>query len=179
MKPPNARSALLLLLAVLAGCGAASRQKILEALFDGVPPRVIEAPDEGQAIGAKRPAGKSQAPISWSHGPYAAKLCDACHESAASNALVLPRDQICLKCHELQLTKKYVHGPVADGGCMICHDPHKSKYRYMLVSESSSFCLNCHEQQAVARNSAHDGVTEQCTNCHDAHMSDKKYLLLK
>lgn len=93
------------------------------------------------------------------------------------NALVAPREQLCFRCHEIRMNKKYIHGPLASGGCTACHDPHSSQYRYLLVSESDSFCFYCHDRQTVARVGAHRGVQEQCTTCHDAHMSDKKYLL--
>ena len=112
------------------------------------------------------------------HGPYAAHLCSACHESTASNALVLPRDQLCTRCHDvMRVTKRFVHGPLASGGCLVCHDPHRSNYGHLLVSESSGFCLRCHDRRAVGQVPAHAGVDAECTTCHDAHMSDARFLL--
>jgi predicted CXXCH cytochrome family protein len=164
--------------AVLAiGCHPTTRYQVLSFLFDGVPPpRSAEEAERSQAAIpadalALRRVGYGE------HGPYAAKLCNACHESAAANTFVVPREQLCMKCHDLRLNKKYIHGPLASGGCTVCHDPHSSRYRYLLVSESDSFCLHCHDRQAIERNGAHQGVDGQCTDCHDAHMSDKKYLL--
>jgi predicted CXXCH cytochrome family protein len=93
------------------------------------------------------------------------------------NTFVVPREQLCFQCHDLKLDKKYIHGPLASGGCTACHDPHSSKYRYFLLSESDSFCLRCHDRQAIDRIGAHAGVGDECMSCHDAHMSDKKYLL--
>jgi predicted CXXCH cytochrome family protein len=158
------------------GCDATSRYKVLSVFFDGVPPpKVAEAPEPKEATNPETPQPRQ---VGYrEHGPYAARLCNACHESAATNALVLPRDQLCFKCHEFRTDKKYVHGPLASGGCTACHDPHSSQYRYLLVSESDSFCFYCHDRDRVLSISAHEGIEQQCTTCHDPHMSDKKYLL--
>jgi predicted CXXCH cytochrome family protein len=165
-----------LLAAVPLACSAASRHKGLTALFDGVPP--LEDPATAGATAAvtadARPIPK---PLNQEHGPYAAKLCDACHLRAATNALVAPGEQLCFRCHELGMDKKYVHGPLASGGCLVCHDPHRSQYRYLLVSDNTGFCFHCHETSALEQGTAHENVEEKCTICHDAHKSDKKYLL--
>ena len=163
--------------ALLIGCDAAARYKVLSTFFDGVPP-----PEPPRAAEEKPAADAASATQSRQigfrgHGPYAAKLCNACHEPGAMNALVVPREQLCFRCHDIRMDKKYVHGPLASGGCTACHDPHSSQYRYLLVSESDNFCLYCHDRQTVARIGAHQGTEQQCTACHDAHMSDKKYLL--
>jgi predicted CXXCH cytochrome family protein len=162
--------------ALLVGCDATARYRVLSVLFDEVPPpQLPEAPEAKEAVPA--PAGQSRQVGYRAHGPYAARLCNACHVSGASNALVVPREQLCFQCHEIRLDKKYIHGPLASGGCTACHDPHSSQYRYLLISESDSFCFYCHDPQLVAKTNAHAGVEAQCTTCHDAHMSDKKYLL--
>jgi predicted CXXCH cytochrome family protein len=158
------------------GCNAASRHEVLSTVFDGVPPlEQAEAPP-GQ-IAAAAHGGQPQRVGYFEHGPYAARLCNACHQPGASNALVAPPDKLCFKCHQFNLNKKYIHGPLASGGCLVCHDPHSSRYRYMLVSASGKFCLHCHQRRDLDKDSAHAGVEGNCTTCHDAHMSDKKYLL--
>ncbi len=158
---------------VSVGCDPASRYEVLSLFFDGVPPPKIAADTTGQ-----QPVTAEPRRVGFlEHGPYAARLCTACHESAATNTFVVPRDQLCFKCHEIKTDKKYIHGPLASGGCTACHDPHSSKYRYLLVAESDSFCLRCHDSRDVERVPAHAGVGETCTSCHDAHMSDKKFLL--
>lgn len=159
------------------GCSATSRYEVLSLFFDGVPP-----PAEPGAAEAKQEEAAAKATTSRQvgyreHGPYAARLCHACHQSGASNALVLPREELCYQCHELRLDKRRIHGPLASGGCTVCHDPHSSQYRYFLVSEADTFCFYCHDPKMVARNGAHAGVEGDCTVCHDAHMSDKQYLL--
>jgi predicted CXXCH cytochrome family protein len=104
-------------------------------------------------------------------------MCGACHEAQATNALVAPRDQICFRCHEIALDRKYVHGPIASGGCLVCHDPHGSGNRALLVSASDRFCFHCHDRDLVHRIDGHEGLEEGCTDCHDAHASDERSLL--
>ncbi len=162
---------------LLLGCQAQSRYEILSRVFDGVPPPPTPTPANAKEAA---PAGavRSRLVAYGEHGPYAAKLCNACHQSAARGQLVAPKQELCFHCHEFKVTKQYVHGPLASGDCTACHNPHGSRYRYMLPSESDDFCLRCHEQAAVARNPAHQQETEaRCTTCHDPHASDKRYLL--
>jgi predicted CXXCH cytochrome family protein len=161
---------------LLAACSAATRHKVLTSLFDGVPPMRTTSPEAAQPrAGGESAASRLARPRE--HGPYAAHLCGACHDSAATNALVVPKDQLCMRCHELRLDRKFVHGPVASGGCLVCHDPHSSPNPLLLVSASDSFCFHCHEAQVVARIEGHEGVNGGCTECHDAHASDQRFLL--
>jgi predicted CXXCH cytochrome family protein len=159
------------------GCSPATRTRVLSAIFDGVPqPRAAAAEPAGPQA---RPGDQAPSPLvpRRDHGPYAAHLCGACHESAATNALILPPERLCVRCHELGLKGAYVHGPIASGGCLVCHDPHSSRYRALLVSESEGFCLHCHDRRAVAAVAGHERIETGCTDCHDAHSSDRKYLL--
>jgi len=162
---------------LIGGCSATSRYKVLTFFFDGVPPPKATEAAEGKQDEIRATAAQPRRVGYGEHGPYAARLCNGCHESAATNALVAPREQLCFRCHEIKLDKRHIHGPLASGGCTVCHDPHSSRSRYLLVSESDSFCLHCHDPRAVAKVAAHGGIQEQCTACHDAHMSDKRYLL--
>jgi predicted CXXCH cytochrome family protein len=167
---------LVLALFLLCSCDPMTRYKTLSIFFDGVPNPEEEAL---QARNVKAGGGRpKQAAATYKmHGPYAARLCSACHR-VGTNVLVLPIEKLCFNCHVLQLDKKYVHGPVAAGGCKICHDPHGSSFPYLLVSEARNFCLRCHNEKDIAKNEAHQGVAgEECTDCHDAHSSDKAYLL--
>jgi len=159
-----------------AACAATTRYKVLTFLFDGVPPPRAPATAAG-GPGAAGPAVAAGRVAPRDHGPYAARMCGACHEAAATNALVAPKDQLCFRCHDLPVDRKYVHGPIASGGCLVCHDPHGSQYRHLLVSESDGFCFHCHDHAAVAAVPGHERVESGCTECHDAHASDTKYLL--
>lgn len=163
--------------ALSVGCNTASGHKVLAFFFDGVPP-----PGSAAATAAGEPALPAHAVRGATaalreHGPYAAKLCDACHDPRAMNRLVVPVEQLCGRCHELDLDRRYVHGPLAAGGCTVCHDPHSSRYGYLLVSESDGFCLTCHDRGALPADTDHAGEAARCTDCHDAHKSDQKYLL--
>jgi predicted CXXCH cytochrome family protein len=166
-----------LAVALAGGCSPAARYQVLSFLFDGVPAPGARNGDGGKQPVAEPQPGALRKPHYGEHGPYAARLCNGCHEPGATNVLVLPAEQLCFKCHDLDLGKKYVHGPIASGGCRVCHDPHSSQYRYLLVSASDTFCYHCHEREIVQEGAAHAGVNGQCTTCHDPHMSDRKYLL--
>ncbi len=162
--------------ALAAACSATARHRVLDFCFDGVPPVAPARPAGGpQAAAALRP----QAVAVHEHGPYAARMCGACHVSGASNALVATGGELCVRCHELRWDRRYVHGPVASGGgCLVCHDPHSSPHEHLLVAESSAFCLRCHDGASVAAVGAHaDASGRQCTACHDAHASDRPHLL--
>lgn len=162
-----------MIVAYSTGCGAAARHRVLTIFFDGVP-----APGETTAAAHTPGAQQRFAPTVsfYEHGPFAAKMCQSCHEPQSNN-LIAPVTELCYNCHDLRLTQKYIHGPLASGGCTVCHDPHSSPNRFLLVADSSTFCVRCHDAQEVAKNPAHQGVEKQCTECHDAHMSDKRYLL--
>ncbi len=160
--------------ALSAGCSNIKHHRALSFFFDGVPepePVVVSATPEAQTRVGRQLVQPGE------HGPFAAKLCDSCHDSKATNALVVPAEQLCLRCHELGVAKAYVHGPLASGGCLVCHDPHRSANRYLLVSASDGFCLHCHDRGALSPTQGHAAETTDCTSCHDAHMSDRRYLL--
>jgi predicted CXXCH cytochrome family protein len=158
------------------GCDATTRYRALRFFFDGVP-----AQEEKKAAGIRKteageiPRGTA-GPTSSRHAPYAAKKCDSCHQRS-TNVLIAPIDELCFRCHEFRSGKRWVHGPLASGGCRVCHEPHSSRYPFLLVSDSESFCLYCHDEKAVAANEAHKGAATKCTTCHDAHMSDSRFLL--
>jgi predicted CXXCH cytochrome family protein len=177
-EPGKALAAALLLSLVaglFSGCDATSRHKVLTYFFDGVPP--LE-PAGGPPASAGDSTPIPVRPASFQeHGPYAAKLCTACHNEEVGNALVAPPEQLCERCHTLKLDKTYIHGPLASGGCLVCHDPHSSPYRPLLVSQSDSFCFQCHDRNDIANSPGHANLEEPCTTCHDAHMSNRKYLL--
>ncbi len=163
--------ALCVMAALLCGCGTETRYEVLSFFFDGVP-----APE--QQNGAKGPgktANGARAKGSV-HGPYAAKMCNACHERG-TNALVAPVRELCFRCHQIKMDKKWVHGPLASGGCRFCHDPHRSGNRFLLVFSKENPCFYCHDQKAIENAEYHKGTDPRCVSCHDAHMSDKKYLL--
>ncbi len=165
------------------GCEAHTRYRVLCVLFDGVPTPKGEIPCNGSppAPGSVQAAeGKAENASAGGyiqHGPYAAKLCEGCHQRQ-TNKLLLDTGDLCLYCHVLSTMKKHVHGPVASGGCIVCHDPHGSGNKYLLVSKTQDFCLYCHKRENIFERSIHAGIDDMnCTQCHDAHASNNEYLL--
>ena len=176
MKTPTVAAGFCVAVAFLIGCSASTRHSVLTYFFDGVPPPATSpAGLETSAEAAGRVPARRVA--LGDHGPYAAKLCDACHNVGATNVLVAPGEELCFRCHDLRLDRKYIHGPLASGGCLECHDPHGSRHGYLLVSEPEDFCFRCHDRAALAEAGTHGDLRERCTDCHDAHMSDNEHLL--
>lgn len=176
MKGRGAAAASCALALVVTACNTPSGHRILTFFFDGVPPlRTPAVLAAGRRPGETGPAGPL-VPVS-EHGPYAAKLCDACHETGRGNALVVPGDQLCGRCHVLDLGKKYVHGPLNAGGCLLCHDPHRSGHESLLLADSAVFCIGCHEHRSLGPTEGHEAGGPSCTACHEAHMSDREFLL--
>src|SRR3990172_6496594 len=98
MKAGNAVACMALAGVLSLGCNATSRRDVLALFFDGVPPLNGSGASEEKAGQANGTEAREAA--AWAHGPYAAKLCKACHESTATNALVAPRAELCFRCHE-------------------------------------------------------------------------------
>ncbi len=73
-----------------------------------------------------------------------------------------------------------MHGPVAVGDCMTCHDPHGGANPKLLRAKGSALCETCHvEMKARLAESRfqHAPVPEDCTKCHNPHSSPFKYQL--
>jgi predicted CXXCH cytochrome family protein len=161
-------------LLVLSACSPQTRYDVLSFFFDGVP-------KPGEA--AKGPASttmtaRAEAATGRKHGPYAAKMCSACHRQDGSNQLILPVEKLCLNCHNLNIRTRKIHGPVASGGCRVCHDPHGTGKPFMLVAEPSKFCFHCHDPAEVGSHEVHKSLGgAECTDCHNPHGSDNDFLL--
>jgi predicted CXXCH cytochrome family protein len=162
----------LLFFCLFCGCGEKARYPVVSFFFDGVPVPVETKAEEN----VEKKAEIHKAKTAFEHGPYAAKQCDGCHVPG-TNMLIVPKDELCLHCHVIDMRKKNIHGPLVSGGCSVCHQPHLSIYSYLLVSEPREFCMYCHKVEDVLRNPAHGTMEAQCTACHHAHGSDKAYLL--
>jgi predicted CXXCH cytochrome family protein len=86
---------------------------------------------------------------------------------------------LCHRCHgEFSSLEAWVHGPVATGECLLCHEPHKTKAEFLLKKPVPELCFQCHDVQAVrtAKNHADESYST-CTNCHDGHAGATKSLL--
>ncbi len=81
------------------------------------------------------------------------------------------------KCHSAMSKGKFVHGPVATGDCIFCHQPagqHKFK---PVPGDISVLCYKCHGTVETAAK-AHPPLNgAQCTKCHSPHQSDYEYQL--
>ena len=169
----SARCGALALLLCAAGCAPTTeaQYKTLSFFFDGVPKPGAAAPGPDRPAA---PAGESpkKARAVYAHGPFAAKDCGACH-LPQTNAVRAPREELCLYCHDMRLTRKYAHEPFSAGDCRSCHNPHSSPYRFMLTAAPAKLCVSCHGRGSGDQ---HAGADE-CLECHVAHMSDDEYLL--
>jgi predicted CXXCH cytochrome family protein len=93
--------------------------------------------------------------------------------------LTAPVPKLCYGCHaDYTVSAPFVHGPVAVGQCLFCHNQHKSKIEHLLKEPEPKLCYLCHDINTVELIPAH--LTNQqfaCTGCHNAHASPVKSLL--
>ena len=166
-----------LLVAALWGCNPVTRHKVLSTVFDGVPS--LPPPEELCAEYAQAPlaaapavAAAAAAPRQGSqHLPYKAKKCKACHNTETSSGLTTPVPQLCYDCHSGFVLGAYVHGPVAVGDCLACHDPHSSANPSLLDAPRAQLCATCHREARLALQ-MHERVAAKgldCLDCHNPH----------
>jgi predicted CXXCH cytochrome family protein len=87
------------------------------------------------------------------------------------------------KCHSQMGQEKFVHGPVAEGECTVCHGKspkHKDKpkkYKFGEIEDLVKACYSCHEK-FKAKKFIHVPVEEgECIACHSPHESPNKFQL--
>ncbi|MCL5280210.1 MAG: cytochrome c3 family protein [Planctomycetes bacterium] len=169
---------------LLASCDEVERHKTLTFFFDGVPPLRTEAP-EAQAAGLIDNRAADKAPVGlWrTHAPV--KNCTVCHGeqrragAARKVQLVAEVPQLCYNCHkEFSALQAWVHGPVATGNCLLCHEPHKAKNESLLRKPVPDLCYQCHEEQAIRQIKNHaEASYARCIDCHEGHASAARGLL--
>jgi predicted CXXCH cytochrome family protein len=72
----------------------------------------------------------------------------------------------------------WVHGPVASGQCVICHEPHRALNPHLLKKAEPLICFQCHDESTLKVVPGHDRATyEACLDCHAGHQSSAKHLL--
>lgn len=88
---------------------------------------------------------------------------------------------ICFQCHDKEAFRQRVtHGPVAEGKCSVCHNPHVARYEGLLQQEVADLCFSCHQgiKRSSAKGISHRPVRDgQCLACHAPHASKVKGLL--
>lgn len=151
------------------------------------------------AIGDKLKKSKTK------HAPvYREQSCGSCHSTHFSQyPALLPASQkdVCLSCHgkddnrrskplknmakELE-GKAVLHGPVADGECSACHDPHGSDYFRLLTAnypegfyapfkqDTYDLCMNCHDRDMLRfpETSIYTDFRNGKENLHFVHVAD-------
>lgn len=114
------------------------------------------------------------------------KDCGVCHSLDSGHSFLADATAgRCFSCHSDKIesfNQEFIHGPVAGGSCIVCHEPHRSKYEHSLRSEEEMLCFSCHEfnggmkQYSVQHPPFRDG---QCATCHDPHATSNRWVLVK
>ncbi len=121
--------------------------------------------------------------------PKACASCHAAHASDAPKLLAKSGKDLCLDCHKGIITKKQtvLHGPIKDGKCTPCHDPHGTPYEKLLSNEYSTefyvtysdaefkFCFSCHNRDLLRNptTSYATGFRDGNKNLHYVHVNRK------
>jgi predicted CXXCH cytochrome family protein len=167
----------------LAGCSDTERHRTLSFFFDGVPPLPGQIVEETVIDDTGNPQRKRVEPTWFVHEPQA--NCERCHgDQKQANFsrqvnLISPIPELCYECHDMPDPQKgWMHGPVAVGQCVICHEPHRSQNRYLLKKPEPQICFQCHEEAQIRAVPGHHLETyNACLDCHVGHQSFAKHLL--
>ncbi len=115
----------------------------------------------------------------------AAEDCSACHVQEKGNAHrfkpAAEGEKLCTGCHEVRTpADKYVHGPVAVGDCVSCHNPHGAAKPGLLKTGTSELCESCHVEMTARlaeKRFTHAPVKTDCAGCHNPHASPYRFQL--
>ena len=165
------------------GCNETKRQRVLSFFFDGVPPLPGQSVEGKPGDDPQDPRRRRVEPTWFLHEPQA--NCERCHGNQKQESfsrqvnLVSPLPALCYECHDMpQVGQGWIHGPVASGQCVICHEPHRSLNRYLLKRPEPQICLQCHEETSLTEVPGHEQASFQaCLDCHAGHSSFAKHLL--
>ncbi len=179
-------------LVIVTGCDREAKHKILTFFFEGVPPLDGEKAGETgtttideslQPAVEKKPVGtKLKQRRSVTHAPVGDCESNRCHiggMNSGQRELVEPMPDLCYSCHTNYHTcGDSLHGPVAVGECVFCHDPHRSKYVHLQKAPQPELCYQCHVPEEIKLVADHQEMRDTiCTNCHDPHVSSMENLL--
>ncbi len=93
--------------------------------------------------------------LRFSHGPYAARLCSACHPAPVDGKVGLTAenvDSLCYNCHANFKAEMAGAGSrhklleQSNRSCMECHDPHAGNQEYHLKKPAQELCVSCHDE---------------------------------
>lgn len=174
----------------VAACTPETRYNTLSFFFDGVPPPGGSV-EEKQRVSSQYLRDTPGSPVRLKpdmrqHAPYKAGACTQCHPKDLSFALDEGFDKRgrCFGCHEHEAFKEklgklaFVHGPVAVGNCLVCHDAHESIHPALTIEREPKLCYACHEKTLLARAPAHQGSdASRCGACHDPHGGADRFFL--
>jgi len=180
----------LLLICALSSCSPITRHQVLTTIFDGVPSMPpaeqicteyaaeVLAKDRDEREGKGKVVATAQQ--ASAHKPYSEKRCDDCHDKTTESGFVAKsKTELCFVCHFDFIKGSYVHGPVAVGDCLACHDPHTSVLPSLLKVRSADICAVCHKEQrqALALHTSAATHALVCVNCHSPHYGNVPYFL--
>jgi predicted CXXCH cytochrome family protein len=170
---------------LVGSCDEVERHKVLNYFFDGVPP-LGQDPFEAEFLdpNTEQLDQMGQTSIWYVHEPR--KDCTNCHRRrrgagfSAQTYLTAPVPKLCYNCHvDYAATAPIVHGPVAVGQCLFCHNPHKSKIEHLLKKPEPELCYLCHDVSMIELIPAHlPQQASACSDCHDPHAGPTKALLI-
>ncbi len=111
------------------------------------------------------------------HQPFKEKKCGECH--TPDKHLRMPLPGLCFQCHKNFLDGyNYVHGPVASGNCLNCHNQHSARYPKLLVRQGQQICLFCHNQEVIFKSKVHRDIEDaECTMCHSPHGGKSRFMV--
>ena len=173
-----------LFLAFILGCDEVEHHKVLTFFFDGVPPLGREGLEEGLVyLDSQGSAQRPPTAVWYAHGPRSD--CTLCHAERGQRGfspqtrLIVPVPKLCYGCHtNYTVSASFVHGPVAAGQCLFCHNPHRSKIKHLLRESEPQLCYLCHDKSMIESIPGHSAeLSAACATCHSAHASSIRYLL--
>lgn len=153
------------------GCSQATRYKLLNFFFTGVPPpgeKKATAQDKTRGAAVTRAARKKGRPVAYPeprffvHGPYGSGQCELCHAVMAS--------------------KPFRSGK---SGTDEAPTPARKSIGPRLAAPLTELCLGCHTDKgklfAQSRGlKLHTPVSEgMCVTCHSPHRTARRYMLLQ
>jgi predicted CXXCH cytochrome family protein len=109
------------------------------------------------------------------HAPLVEGTCDTCHRERRDGPLT--EAALCHQCHPDRSTiYPFVHGPVAAGKCLLCHDAHGSSRPALGRVRLPEMCTSCHDQLST-RKHTDTSRSKICILCHNPHYGMNRSLL--